>query len=190
MEHFFQNIYGWFDYQDLYSNVIKSLPDNSKIVEIGAYKGCSTSFLAVEIINSGKNIKLDVIDSWNGENETEAPWQSYVGAIDKPTGDIFEDFKKNLAPVFHIINPVQSLSTPAAALYEDKSLDFIFIDGDHNYEGINKDLHAWRPKMKDGAIMAGHDYNPHSFPGVIKAVDDFFGKQNVNVINGSWLVNL
>jgi hypothetical protein len=51
------------------------------------------------------------------------------------------------------------LSAPAAKLYENNSLDFIMIGGDHNYEGVKKDLIAWRPKMKDGAIMAGDDYN-------------------------------
>ena len=192
MDHFYQNIYGWFDYQELYKNVINTLPEGSRIVEIGAFKGKSTAFLAVEAINSGKKFKIDIIDSWNGENESGAPWMDYhdepVVNQFKPQGDIFQEFKKNLLPVCDVINPIQSLSAPAASLYKDKSLDFIFIDADHNYEGIKKDLIAWIPKMKDGATMAGHDYT--TWKGVETAVNEFFGKRNVTIIESSWIVKL
>jgi hypothetical protein len=193
MEHFYQNIYGWFNYEGLYSDIINSLQDGAHIVEIGSYKGKSTAYLAVEKINSGKNIKIDIIDSWNGEDGTgRAPWSDYIDEPDKgvkkPNGDIFEEFKTNLQSVLHTINPIQALSLDAVKNYQDKSLDFIFIDGDHNYEGIKKDLIAWRPKMKDGAIMAGDDYNPSW--GVIQAVDEFFGKDKVQVIGGQWKVQL
>lgn len=192
MKHFYQNIYGFFNWELLYSQIIEQIPNNSHIVEIGAYKGRSTAYLAVEIINSGKNIQLDVIDSWNGETETVAPWHDYIDEPSKhqykPTGDIFEEFKTNLAPVWDTFQAIQSLSAPAAQAYPDKSLDFIFIDGDHNYEGIKKDLVAWRPKMKDGAIMAGDDYSPAW--GVIRAVDEFFGKDKVKIIGDKWIVQL
>ena len=194
MEHFYKNIYGWFNYEELYLDIINKLPTNSHIVEIGAVKGKSTAFLVVEIIKSGKHIKLDVIDSWNGQNETKEPWADYIAEPTKnqikPVGDIFEEFKNNLLPVWGKFKPIQSLSAPAATLYEDKTLDFIFIDGDHQYEGIKKDLIAWRPKMKDGAIMAGDDYNPSW--GVIQAVDEFFGKKNVQLsgAGSQWLVKL
>jgi len=192
MEHFYKNIYGWFNYEELYLDIINKLPNESHIVEIGAFKGKSTAFLVVEILKSGKKIKLDVIDSWNGENETKEPWADYISEPAKnhfkPTGDIFEEFKNNLMPVWGKFNPIQSLSAPAAKLFNDKTLDFIFIDGDHQYEGIKKDLIAWRPKMKDGSIMAGDDYNPSW--GVTRAVDEFFGKQNVKVLEGQWMVQL
>jgi glycosyltransferase involved in cell wall biosynthesis len=55
--HFYYNIQGWFDFGNLYYYVINSLPRDSHIVEVGAWKGKSSAFLAVEAINSGKNIK-------------------------------------------------------------------------------------------------------------------------------------
>ena len=131
MEHFYKNIYGWFNYENLYLNIINNLSNHSHIVEIGAFKGKSTAFLVVEIINSGKNITLDVIDSWNGENETKEPWADYISEPAKnhfkPTGDIFEEFKNNLMPVWGKFNPIQSLSAPAAALYKDKTLDLLIF---------------------------------------------------------------
>ena len=63
MKHFYQDIQGWFDFQDLYKDMVKK-HDNAKFVEVGAWKGKSTCFLAVEILNQKKKIKLDAIDSY------------------------------------------------------------------------------------------------------------------------------
>jgi hypothetical protein len=61
MEHIYKNLnFGedWFEYPRLYSFFVSSLPDDSAIVEVGSWKGKSTAYLAVEIINSAKNIKV------------------------------------------------------------------------------------------------------------------------------------
>ncbi len=53
-------------------------------------------------------------------------------------------------------------------------LDFIYLDADHSYEGVKEDLENWFNKINDGGIISGHDYGHESFPGVKKAVDNFF----------------
>lgn len=50
---------------------------------------------------------------------------------------------------------------------EDGSLDFVFIDADHNYEGVRQDIIDWRPKLRPGGFLCGHDIH---MPGVAKAV--------------------
>ena len=57
--------------------------------------------------------------------------------------------------------------------FEDKSLDYIFIDGDHSYEGALRDCELFFPKIKSNGIFAGHDW---SFDGVQKAVNEFKNK--------------
>jgi len=49
--------------------------------------------------------------------------------------------------------------------------DFVFIDGDHSYEGSSADFEAYYPLVKKGGIFAGHDI---VLPGVSKALKDFF----------------
>lgn len=49
---------------------------------------------------------------------------------------------------------------------------FIYIDGDHHYDAIAKDLDAWWPALAAGGIFAGHDYMAE-MPGVMKAADEF-----------------
>ena len=62
-------------------------------------------------------------------------------------------------------------SWDAADQFEDQSLDLVYIDGDHTYEGVVKDLAAWFPKVKKSGMFCGDDIG---WPGVKKAVDEFF----------------
>lgn len=63
-------------------------------------------------------------------------------------------------------------SVDAAKEIEDGSLDIVFIDGDHTYEGCKADIEAWFPKIRDGGWIAGHDYAHPVFPGVTQAVNE------------------
>lgn len=68
----------------------------------------------------------------------------------------------------------------AAAMVPDRSLDFVWIDADHTYKGVKTDIAAWRPKIRPGGTMLGHDYNEKDFPGVIKAVNEAFGPPDLH----------
>ena len=103
MEHFFRKIQGWFGYEQLYSDMVKKFPTNSHFVEVGSWKGRSTSFLAVEIINSGKNIQLDCIDTWRGSLD-EKVHQNDSSVINDT---LYDEFLKNIEPVKNIIKPIR-----------------------------------------------------------------------------------
>lgn len=60
--------------------------------------------------------------------------------------------------------------SPMSAKEVKESLDFVYIDGDHSYEAVKKDLEAWYPKVKSGGMFCGHDYN---YPDVERAVQEF-----------------
>jgi len=51
-------------------------------------------------------------------------------------------------------------------------LDFVYIDGDHSYEGVKKDFKIWYNKVRIGGIVGGHDYNHIDLPGVMRAIDE------------------
>ena len=75
-------------------------------------------------------------------------------------------------------------------LFENESLDFIFIDACHDYECVVDDLNAWFPKLKKNGIIAGHDYYA-GFYGVEKAVNEFFYENSDKLYNQEycWLYN-
>ena len=53
--------------------------------------------------------------------------------------------------------------------------DLVFIDGDHRYEPCKQDIKRYRPLVRKGGILAGHDYNHRTWPGVARAVDELLG---------------
>ena len=187
MEHFYQNTTGedWFDYQEIYSQMISHFPDFAHFVEIGTWKGRSAAYMGVEIINSGKNIKFDCVDTWEGSEEHINP-NSYAFNLQilEDKNWLFNEFTKNILPIRHIINPIRKPSLEAVHQYGDRSLDFVFIDAAHDYFNVKNDILAWYPKVKKGGFIGGHDY-AGNFPGVNQAVDEVFGL--VNNVNGSWL---
>ncbi len=63
--------------------------------------------------------------------------------------------------------PIQGYSYNVADQLQNKSIDLIFIDADHSYDSVKKDILAYTPKLKDHGILAGHDID---YPGVNKAV--------------------
>jgi hypothetical protein len=127
LQHFYNSIQGWFDFDDIYINAVKNAKNGSHFVEIGAWLGCSTAFMAVEIANSGKKIKFDVIDTWIGST-AKVEQDSYQSTLDKYNGDIYEIFNKNMVDggVRDYVNPIKTTSMQACKNYENESLDFVF----------------------------------------------------------------
>lgn len=62
-------------------------------------------------------------------------------------------------------------SKEGSELISDQSLDFCYIDADHSYEGVSEDLRLWFPKVRNGGVLAGHDY--------VSDGDYWFGKFGV-----------
>lgn len=179
---YYSNIHGHFNFEFLYEEVINRFQSGSIFVEIGAYLGKSTCFLAEKIISSGKDIKFNVIDNWVGH-------PSDIGLTEeiKKLGDIYAIFLDNMikAGVIDKLNIIRGDSSESAVMFQNSSVDFVFIDAAHDYVSVQKDINAWLPKMKPNSILAGHDYG-NSETQVKKAVDNLFGDK-VKVIDNTWI---
>ena len=153
MEHFSRDIDGYFGLDDMeyYKFLIEQLPDNSHFVEVGSFKGRSASYAAVEIINSGKNIKFDCVDTWKGSEEHKE-----LEVVKNDT--LFDIFLENMKPVEGYYTAIRKSSLEAAELYEDESLDAVFIDAAHDYDNVVADINAWSRKVKVGGFISGHDF--------------------------------
>lgn len=170
MNHYFSSVEGWFEDGPLYREAVIRF-DNAHFVEIGCWKGRSTSFMGVEIINSGKNIVLDVVDTFQGSSEH--------GLVD--TNSLKAEFLRNTEPVRPVIGNVHAMrSVDASQLYANNSLDFVFIDAAHDYDSVVSDIISWYPKVRNGGVIGGDDFEP-AWPGVVKAVEEIFGPHKVAV---------
>ena len=171
---FYEQIEGWFDFDNIYDAAISEVNQPCVFVEIGCWLGRSTAYMGSRIAQSGKDIRFFGIDGWVGFRD------------DKPYNHIFAQFLANMlsAGVADYVSPLRMLSIEAVSLFSDASLDFVYIDGDHSYEGVLTDLRAWFPKLKPGCLFAGHDYSTDS---VKQAVEEFFGGP-VQSDRSSWIV--
>jgi len=154
-KHFYQNIEGdSFSYFYLYKKAIIKYGNNSHFVEIGQDKGKSTAYLAVEIINSNYDIKFDSIYQSN-------------------------DFIKNIEQVKSKVNLIEKNYTDASNLYEDNSLNFVFINFIDSKEDILNLIKSWLPKIKFGGTISGNNHN--------NIVNKFFKNNNLEVSENCWI---
>jgi hypothetical protein len=167
MKHFYQKIPGWFSFRALYQEAVREARDGAHFVEVGCWKGRSAAFMAVEIINSGKKIRFDCVDTWLGSQEPK-----HLADDSVKKGTLYDEFLENIKPVMlDFFMPYCQQSVECAASYDDASLDFVFIDAAHDYENVKADIAAWWPKIKPGGVLAGDDFK---FKGVNKAVLERF----------------
>jgi predicted O-methyltransferase YrrM len=167
----------WFNFSELYKFVVEKYPSGSSFVEVGSWKGRSSAYMCVEIANSDKDIKFFCIDTWEGSNEHNADQRN----------NLYKKFMFNMKSVKNYFSAIKMTSVEASRLFPDQSLDFVFIDGSHEYTDVLTDINVWYPKVKPGGILAGDDYCD-GWPGVKRAVQESFDNFVVN--GGCWAVFL
>jgi len=140
--------------------------NNAIFVEIGVWKGHSVLYLAERVKELKKNIKIYAIDTFEGSEEHQESELIKQGLL-------YETYLHNIEPLKEYITTIQGSSHDVHTQFENESIDFLFIDADHSYEAVKKDLKLWYPKVKKGGIISGHDYMWID-ARVKRAVDEFF----------------
>jgi len=115
------------------------------VVEIGSYLGASSCFLANGLISNQGT--LYCVDTWENDAMTEGK------------RDTFAQFVNNTKRYKDIIKPLKGRSNIVVELFKDmsKKIDFLFIDGDHNYIGCKSDWDNYSPFLVRGSLVAFHD---------------------------------
>lgn len=129
--------------------------------EIGVYKGENAEVLC----QANPKLKLYAIDNWTFYplyKNFKKQWQH---------DQYYKEATERLAK--YNCEIVKKWSMDAVKDFEDESLDFVFIDGDHRFEYVTNDIAEWSKKVKIGGIVAGHDF------GRSKTNTDFHHVQDV-----------
>ena len=155
--------------------LLRRLPKNSIGIEIGVYEG-DFSAQILKVVNPRKLYLVDpweaqggeMKDSWFGTEKTGGQ-----SAMDARFDEVAARFKSEIGS--GIVELVRNYSDAAVSKFEDDSVDWVYIDGNHLYEYVKKDLELYFSKMKEGGLMTGDDYNDGGWwkDGVKKAVDEF-----------------
>ncbi len=174
-------IQGMFTFDKLYDEQVARAQDGATFVEIGCWKGRSTAYLAEAIRRSGKQINLYAIDTWKGS------WNrpSLLAQVKKAGGDLFPVWRENMRKcgVLGLITPIREPSLQAVAHFQDGSLDFVFLDGDHSFDNVVAEIREWSKKLKPGGVLAGDDFDQ---PEVAAAVKQELG-DGFKVTGKTWL---
>jgi predicted O-methyltransferase YrrM len=152
---------------------------NDKVmVEIGCFRGVST-----ETFLQFNPKKLYAVDIW-GLNElyTDCDW---IGSV---KFDLIEQSFRTMAKNYDNIEIIKNFSKHASFGFKNKSLDFVYIDGDHSYDAAVEDIEHWLPKIKSGGYIAGHDIAIYN---VLYAVQKTLDTSNmITFSDTSWLVKV
>jgi len=139
------------------------------IVEIGSWKGRSTRALL-----EGNPKTVWAVDHFKG-----SPSEMRTYHREAKDEDIYEIFMKNVGH-YENLEVLKMDSVEASKQFEDKSVDMVFIDGEHTYDAVVRDIEAWLPKVK--VAICGHDY---WIDEVKQAVGDTLGE--VATIESIWI---
>jgi ferredoxin len=159
---------GWFTEADaeLYIEVCSKVPKGGIVVEVGSYKGRSASYVGPVLKGRATLVCTD----------------SFVGINPPPKPDfegrkrLRRELEQNLNALGLLGDPVRVIqceSTCASQMYDNNSLDAVYIDAMHDAHSVRLDIEHWWPKIKPGGWIMGHDYAPYH-PGVIQMVNQRF----------------
>ena len=150
------------------------------IVEVGTWKGLSTSIMARTLKEMRKEAYIICIDTWLGAPEF------WTWGIDKPEWGnslklrngyptVFETFTKNMKMLgmddIVVPLPVSSLVGADILKHYGIKADLIYVDAAHEYESVKQDILKFKEILKPGGTIFGDDYSDF-WAGVKKAVDE------------------
>ncbi len=134
-------------------------------VEIGTYKALN----AKSLLKTLKPQRLYLVDPYTFYDKNDS--SSFgLKKVETQAQKILIHYKNAIF--------IKETSEKAVSLIPN-NLDFVYIDGNHNYEFVKKDISLYYKKLRKGGILAGHDFDC-TFPGVIRAVSEFCVKNKIN----------
>ena len=143
---------------------------------VGAELGAATGISTKQLLDNCSNLrKLVIVDIWKP-----------IAQLDHPAGwgkDNMEEVFREKFKGDTRLQILKGLSWDMAEEVENKSLDFVFIDADHSFECVKKDIRAWYQKVRKGGMICGHDIN---LPGVFRAVSELLPGWKNSTVDNVW----
>src|ERR1700756_2143001 len=166
---------GWFEARDaeFYNEIYNRLPEEARTAEIGTYRARSLCSIAQGLKRRG-TIQVLAIDNYEPMEEDPDPnrYEAVCAALKR-----FE--------IERYVRLIPKDSLEAATHIPDGTLDFVFLDGNHEYANVKREIETYLPKLKPGGLMGGHDY--YDQPGVRRAVNEKFTEVEGRGGSSIWL---
>lgn len=161
------------------------------VVEVGTYQGAFADII-IGRTNPTNFYAVDPLRLFPGMNSNPGVEFNSQDKLDRLAGAVSARLNR------HGHTLIRETSDVASQSFEDNSIDLVYLDADHSFDGCSADIDYWYPKVRQGGILAGHDYcdgNPqkgHVY-GVIQAVAQLVDEHNLDLFvtsdpYPSWLI--
>jgi len=140
------------------------------VLEVGSWQGTSSAYLAQAVKASG-NGHFYAVDHFKGNVGKSAFYR--VGK--KDLSDLRGNFERNMREV-GVWDGLTLLDMPNDEAFEhvkDKTLRFVYLDGDHTKAGVARDIKLFLPLTTRGSIVVFDDFSTQA-PGLIEAIEEMF----------------
>jgi hypothetical protein len=156
------------DYRDF---LLRNLPKRSAGCEVGVWKG----EFSERILKIVQPRKLFLVDPWLFLPEFPGTW--YGGTASRNQNDMDEIYQEVLQKVGERKNTVilRKSTSELTDEIQDGELDWVYIDGNHEYKYVLADLVYFNEKVKGGGIICGDDYDRNTeknYP-IARAVQEY-----------------
>lgn len=164
---------------DLATEVRSRCGENLTMVEVGSYAGESSEVWS----KTGLFKSILCVDLWTNGFDPKDAYTSSTAELAEKDFDIVAQRCPNIRKF-----KGDSAKAIAELGIADGSVDFVYIDANHEYDFIKSDIQMWLPKVKKGGILSGHDFIQMDRIGVIRAVRELLGEPYKTFCDTSWMV--
>ena len=157
-----------------WEEVILRVPKDRDITgaEVGVYRGQ----MSTKLLEDLPRLTLLMVDRWE-EFEPDHPYKAHRSQVAQASQAHFDEARAQAESVTAFAGKRAAImhgwSDVIAHSVRNNTLDFVFIDADHTYQGAMADLISWWPKVKPGGWFGGHDWDHPGQGQVDVAVKDW-----------------
>ena len=149
--------------------------------EIGVYEGGHGEYILNNKYFKDSNVKLKKLNLIDPFSEyTDSNGNVFFAGEE---GNKFYEKVKHRFDRYKNAKLIRKTSEEASKDFKDETLDFVYIDGDHNYAPFKKDLEIWYQKLKKNGVLCGDDYGIPFSEGIIRALNEFSFEKKIQFHN-------
>ena len=156
-------------------NDIGAILEERNLNGIGIEIGVATGNYSQILLDNTKLKKIYFVDTWKYFSDGE--YKDPCNVKQKKQNARYHSVVKRLSPYGERAEIIKGDCSELVHDFPDEYFDLVYIDANHEYKYIKRDMADWYPKVKVGGVFAGHDYvtitDENKLCGVEQAVNEF-----------------
>jgi Methyltransferase domain len=185
---------GWNSEHSSFEEIIRGLRP-SVVIDVGALKGASTTYLADAMKRNGVPGTVIAVDTFLGSVEHWDLKSGFAGLIPRRFGLplLYEQFMSNVVRcgAQDRVVPLALTSTAAGLLLRRLGIQsgLVHIDASHDYDDVLRDARIYWDILTPGGFLVGDDYN-QDWPDVVRAANLFAAEKVVPLMSSApkWII--